>query len=70
MTGPRASTGSPSADKGPDPSPTCPRCHYFEQTARERSEAARPELDDPWPLGIDQIKAQEILLIAFPPNRR
>lgn len=49
--------------KVPEPSATCPRCHYFEQSAQVRSERA---LADPWPLGIDQQKAMDILVKAFP----
>lgn len=53
--------------KVPDPSPTCPRCHYFEQTRETRPERS---LAVPFPLGIDQGKAQEILTRAFPQKQR
>lgn len=52
--------------KVPDASPSCPRCHYWEQTAEVR--ALRKF--DAWPLGIDQAKAAEILATAFPQRQR
>lgn len=55
--------------KVPDPSPTCPRCHHFAQKAAAGSAGART-LADPWPLGIDQHKAQELLVAAFPQKQR
>jgi len=53
--------------KVPDPSPTCPRCHYFEQQLKDTP--AR-DLGDSFPLGIDQHKAQDILNRAFPQKQR
>lgn len=52
------------ADKIPDPSADCPRCHYWEQ--RAAAEAPRRNLNNDWPLGIDQTKALDILTRAFP----
>lgn len=55
------------ADKIPDPSSDCPRCHYWERTAEVR---AQRTLRPAWPRGIDQAKAQELLNRAFPPKQR
>ena len=51
----------------PDPSPTCPRCHYFEQNAEA---VLKRSLGDGFPQGIDQLKAQELLNRAFPQKQR
>lgn len=56
-------------DKGPDPSETCPRCHYFEFKERAGAGSER-ELVNAWPLGIDQVKAQDLLNKAFPQKQR
>jgi hypothetical protein len=53
--------------KVPDPSPTCPRCHYWEQTAEARFQRTA---GNQWPLGIDQGKAADILTKAFPQKQR
>lgn len=55
--------------KVPDPSPTCPRCHYWQQKAAAEGAGERT-LSDPWPLGIDQNKAQHLLVAAFPQKQR
>ena len=55
--------------KVPDPSPTCPRCHYWELNAEENAARRRAAAPD-WPLGIDQGKAQDILNRAFPQKQR
>ena len=54
--------------KAPDPSPTCPRCHYWEQ--HEASHVPIRAAKSDWPLGIDQGMAQEILTRAFPQKQR
>lgn len=55
------------ADKIPDPSPDCPRCHYWERTAETRAKRLMPNL---WPKGIDQQKAADLLTRAFPQRPR
>lgn len=52
----------------PDASATCPRCRYWEQHASEHVPINKAKGD--WPLGIDQVKAQEILNRAFPQKQR
>lgn len=47
----------------PDPSPDCPRCHYWQLNAEVS--LARAGTSE-WPMGIDQHKALEILTAAFP----
>lgn len=57
--------------KVPDPSPDCPRCHYWEQKAAAEARTASDRvLTDEWPLGIDQNAAQELLNRAFPQKQR
>jgi hypothetical protein len=55
--------------KVPDPSPTCPRCHYFEK-AELADPGRRRVFESAWPLGIDQNKAQDLLTKAFPQKQR
>lgn len=55
--------------KVPDPSPSCPRCHYFE---RQELAAGQPErtLEPRYPHGINQQVAGDILAKAFPQKQR
>ena len=52
----------------PDAAPTCPRCHYWElKEQAEAKTAVRPRMGThPYPLGIDQRKALDLLTRAFP----
>ena len=52
-------------DKGPDPSPGCPRCHYFSQLDPSL-EQRRRSFESQYPHGIDQQKALDLLVKAFP----
>lgn len=55
--------------KVPDPSPTCPRCHYWEQKAAAETKDVR-DLVPAYPHGINQTTAVEILARAFPQKQR
>lgn len=54
--------------KVPDPSPNCPRCHYWEQ--KLAAEAPGRPIASRYPNGIDQQVAVDILNRAFPQKQR
>lgn len=56
---------APKHPNAPDASHDCPRCRYWEQHAEEHAARRRAAAPD-WPLGIDQGKALDILVKAFP----